>query len=354
MNPNSRSKVTISKVYYLLALIVLTLGCWLTASWLWGTLSPIWLIVFALAICLLTSPLVLAVKQASHKIWIYSSLFILALLFVPASLYARVFPVRSPEPFQSSLALTLLVMISIALVMAALLLYTGLSLDRTRNNVDAADHEESKVQRKYEVKTTALIFTLCVFLLARALYNLYWFMIWDNTTDPLGYFWLPIPFLAVLFSCVFLSLALPRWRKLASFSYLLLIPAMIVISGRSQQVNLRQLTDERAERVSQALDSYFDSKGQYPQELQQLTPWYILTVREPLIIFGQEWCYEAGQEYYRLGYVDRQHWSDPRLIGKIFSIKGQVPALPQMCEAEVAALQERDQNYPYTYWMESP
>jgi hypothetical protein len=125
---------------------------------------------------------------------------------------------------------------------------------------------------------------------------------------------------------------------------------MIAVSARAQQVDFRQLTEERAERVTQAIESYYAQEGHYPKDLGQLTPRHALWLPGPVIIYGQDWCYDGGNSYYRLGYVDREHWSDPRLIGRIYKTKGDVPDLHGMCEEEVAAIQKRYPNYPYEYW----
>jgi hypothetical protein len=57
-----------------------------------------------------------------------------------------------------------------------------------------------------------------------------------------------------------------------------------------------------------------------------------------VIIRGQTWCYAGGPDHYRLGYVDRAHWSDPRLIGHTYSTAGAVAEVPPLCAAEIDAL----------------
>jgi hypothetical protein len=68
---------------------------------------------------------------------------------------------------------------------------------------------------------------------------------------------------------------------------------------------------------------------------------------------GQAWCYDGGANYYRLGYVYREHWSDPRLSGRLHQLKGELPELGGLCEAEVAALQAQHPDYAYTYWTDN-
>jgi len=158
---------------------------------------------------------------------------------------------------------------------------------------------------------------------------------------------------AALLSGVTLSITLSGKMKWTGFLYSLLIPGlMIAVSARAQGVDFRQLTEARAERVTQAIESYYAREGHYPQDLRQLTPRHALWLPGPVIIYGQDWCYDGGDDYYRLGYVDREHWSDPRLIGRIYRTKGDVPDLHGMCEEEVAAIQKRYPNYPYEYWVD--
>jgi hypothetical protein len=64
-------------------------------------------------------------------------------------------------------------------------------------------------------------------------------------------------------------------------------------------------------------------------------------VPEPVILYGQEWCYDAGDDYYRLGAVSRAHWSAPDLTGQLYSAKGDVPVLVAVCDAERFELSER-------------
>ena len=121
---------------------------------------------------------------------------------------------------------------------------------------------------------------------------------------------------------------------------------MIITSAQAQQVNFRQLTESRASRVDQAIQTYHAQHGRYPENLRQLTPRYLLSLSEPVIIFGQDWCYDGDANHYRLGYVYREHWSAPRLVGRIYN--STYPAtsdLPPLCEQEITALQARDPQY---------
>ncbi|MCL5995981.1 MAG: hypothetical protein M1546_07990 [Chloroflexi bacterium] len=151
---------------------------------------------------------------------------------------------------------------------------------------------------------------------------------------------------AALFAGILLSILLRGRAKLAGLLYATLVPAMMIaVSARAQAVNFRQLTDERAEQVSQAIEAYYVREGHYPHDLGQLTTWRLPSVPRPVIIHGQDWCYDGGGGYYRLGYVYREHWSDPRLTGQTYRTKGAVPDLPGMCNAEITTLQQRQPDF---------
>jgi hypothetical protein len=349
-----------------LVLSALTLVCWRPAGlmmaqsppgavgfrlFLFGPLS--WLIVLAIVL-LFVSALALAARRVSHSVWTYAGIFILPVLSLPASVLVKIFPTSLGPPFEGPMAIMLLLILSIALGIAALLLCSGLNLYQEWQNAGAVEDGGSQAQRKQAGRAAAVVLVLSALLLVKALHNFYWFMVWDTTYDSLEYLWLPIiPIPAVLFSSVALSIALPGRTKLAGFLYSLLIPAlMIAVSARAQRVDFRQLTEERAERISQAIETYYAREGHYPQDLRQLTPWYVLSLPGPVIIYGQDWCYEGGDDYYRLGYVYREHWSSPYLTGRIYKTKGKAPDLPRMCEEEVVALQKRYPDSRYEYWME--
>jgi hypothetical protein len=332
------------KAIYLFALIALTLGCWLTARLYWGNVNPSELIVLTIVIWLFASALVLATRRINATVWICSGLLILAILSLPASVLVYIFPARLSQPFASTMAFTLFLILSIALFVAAMLLKSGLHLTTQWQKADAVEDVDSQTQRKHAGRTAVVVLALDVLLLAKVLHYLYWLMVWDTTYDPLKYLWLLFPFLAVLFSAFVLVITSPGWRKLAGGLYVLLIPALIVVSTYAQQVDFRQLTEERAECTRVVIESYYAREGQYPQELRQLTPRYSLSLHGPVIIYGQDWCYDGSDEGYRLGYVYREHPSDPRLVGRIYETVGEMPDRDRICDEEIAALRER---YPW-------
>lgn len=179
---------------------------------------------------------------------------------------------------------------------------------------------------------------LAVALVAKTSHNLYWLLVWDSTYDPLTFMWLIPPAWAAVFAGAMLAIGLTGRSKRAGWYGALVLALLPLILLAAQRVDFRALTAIRAERVSRALAAYYADRGHYPTDLAQLRPWHLLTVSEPVIIRGQAWCYEGGGDQYRLGYVDRAHWSDPNLVGTLHSSAGAVNEAPPLCQAEIAAL----------------
>ena len=336
-----------TKAIYLFLLVLLAVAFWFFASLLWGPRSLGWAILLALGVWLVFSALIWAATVVSARAWICAGLVVLAALLYPTHRIFEVFPDRLSAPYGTPLAIALIAMPSLASVIAAFLLYSGVTRWYARQNAEAAEGGSSQERAKLAWEAVAAALVLSALLLAKTLHNLYWLTFWDNTNDALGYLWLGFPILAVLFSSVTLSAALSGKSKLAGPVYALLVPVlMIAVSACAQRVDFRQLTEQRAGRVSQAIADYHAREDRFPQNLRQATPWYARAFPRPVIIYGQDWCYDAGDDTYRLGYVYREHWSAPGLTGRIFSSEGEAPGLHPICDEEIAALRKR---HP---WME--
>ncbi|MCC6300145.1 MAG: hypothetical protein IT314_12675 [Anaerolineales bacterium] len=282
----------------------------------------------------LVMPKILA--RVTPKAWIFLGLVVLVgLLISTTSNFAKT--TSRLETLWDGISLNFVFLIPLALIAAALLFYSSLNV-----------RDAESPQRPLSALLGAL-------LLAVALRNLYTFTVWDNTYDSLGYIWLFIPFFAILLSGLTLLMTLPSRTKLAGWLYILILPISLALtSSQAQKVDFRAETAERAERIVKAVQSFYAREGRYPESLAELTPRDILAIPAPTIIYGQDWRYESGGASYRLGYVDREHWSDPRLIGRIYKAEGQAFGDSLMCAAEVAAMQQNDPDFQYSYWMESP
>lgn len=344
------------KTLSLLALGLLVIACWLFSGFVWGFNGALlnaarW--IGLLVACVLSFlAIVWVTRRWQGVVWIFVALLLLPVLFIPHTAFVDIFPASGPEPFGAPEAMTLFLISSMALVVAALLLYTALAIRVGRKN---AKTQEDSLQQSPPNQGLILLSALLlgVLLLIKSLHNLYWLIVWDSTTDSLMFFWLVFPILAAIFAGAALSVLLKGKRGWIGMGYALgVIILVVAVYALARQADYRQITIDRAERISQALADYQVRHGRYPESLRQLRPWGVLPLPAPVIIFGQDWCYDGGEGYYRLGYVNRLHWSDPRLIGQIHSTDGNLPDLPPLCAAEVIALQGRYQGDYYSYWME--
>jgi hypothetical protein len=294
--------------------------------------------IFCWVLALTVSPVT---SRINPNVWLAGGLLTLVSLFLP------------PSIFGDEIGMTPIVLISLTMIIVALLLYVGLT--RYRRWQESETLEGTAPSQNRLVNRTAVIpLVLSLLLLLKALQKLYWLHLWDSTYDSVGPLWSIILIVVILFAGITLSFALPGRTKWVGATYLLLMPALIIgVFKLVQQVDIRQLTEERAAQTSRAIEAFYGREGHYPETLEQLTPWYILSIPEPGIIYGQKWCYDSGTDYYRLGYVYREHWSAPYLIGTLHKAAGDVPDIQPLCREAVTKIIEKHPNFPYEYWTEN-
>jgi hypothetical protein len=313
-------------------------GSWLCTGFPLNDPSSVPLVFPPMAAALFICALLLAATRLSYKVWIYAGPLIVGLFFASSLL------VDSLE-----IRMTFFGAPAVALVLTAVLLGSGLSYCESRRSAAAADGKGRK-RRAWAGRAAAVVLSLAALLLTATLRDLHRLTIWANTlgdTGDLVGFSLFISILAATASGLMLSATLSERTKWAAVGYTLLATAlMFAVSTRARRIDPYELTEKRAGRVVQAIKRYHALSGRYPGDLADLTPRHALWLLGPVVIYGQDWCYDGGDDYYRLGYVYREHWREPptRLhftapIGRIYQARGEVPDLPGICEEEIAALQ---------------
>ena len=317
------------RIKYFFGLVILVLGVWMSVSMYMGLLNPGTFFAVTIVVVLIAIPVSPVIRRASYKIWVSIGLITLVVLFIPTFDFMKI------------------LIISFSLIITALLINSNLQVSKKRRGSIVGKSDGLQEQPKNPAIMSIIIPALSMLLPAKAFHSFYWFMVWDSTTDSLDWLWLPIPVLALIFSSLLLYFLLPGRTKPAGFLYLMMIPAMIGVFNLAEQIDFRQLTNQRAEHVSRLIENYQTKVGYYPENLQELTPWYLFSLKGPVIIYGENWCYDSGEDYYRLGYINREHWSSPNLIGQIHKSKGQFTSLNRMCEKEANALMAQD---PHGYW----
>ncbi len=315
-----------------LSAMLLLIPAWLLIRFL-GVGSSSWNVVaIALSVWLLALVLMWASRRMSIAARIAAGLLVLAGLLPPTAMLVENFP--NHTWLDDIQGLLIFCMPSLAIIAAALLLDSGL-------------HQLGE-QRKTEIGRPGprtqgywlgwLALMLGGLLIAKVLINIYWLIVWDDTTNSLDFLWLIVPFLAVLTAVDVLLFSQHR-QVIATIVYALVIPAMLLtVYAGAQRASFRQVTETHAARVIHALETYHARTGRYPQDLRQLNSWYQTPLPHPVVIYGQDWCYDSNGDAYRLGYVDREHWSSPDFTGPIIKAQGQLPDLPPICAAQIESL----------------
>jgi hypothetical protein len=95
------------------------------------------------------------------------------------------------------------------------------------------------------------------------------------------------------------------------------------------------LTEQRAEQVNQAIRRYQAENGTFPIALVDLSPRYLWRIPEPIMLQGTTWCYEGGNDHYRLGYFFHDRFDGPASV-RIQDAAGTPPNTEWKCERDVA------------------
>jgi hypothetical protein len=330
------------KALYLFVLLVLALVIFLLNGLLFGSQNPVWIIVYAAALWLVVPYLPGLLRRTSDTVWISVGLLTLLGMIQPSAIVNQ-----HPEPrlLYPILMRLIFLLPSVAVLIGAVLLYSGMNQYKTWRDTGTRAGESLNDLRSGKKRTMFLTFILLALLVARTAINFYWLMVWDSAGDSLDYFFLVPPVAASLISGALLLYLMPgksRWSAI----YGLLVPVLLVaVSVSAKSIGFRQRTEEGAARVTRSIETYYTRQGHYPQTLGQLVPRYMLSMPKPIILYEENWCYDASESAYRLAYVDRQHWSSPELFAHIYSAKGSLPEKPPACDREIKALIQSQPDY---------
>ncbi len=167
---------------------------------------------------------------------------------------------------------------------------------------------------------------------------------WDVATDGLG--GIAILELTTVFGfayAILLAWSLPVPCRSPAFGFALILPVIIMAANTFGTFGFdgdwgnvpRQRTERRAESINQAVLRYHVRQGEYPAALSDLTPGTLLFLPHPFILPDQDWCYQGGPDYYRLGYVYRDYFSLPASV-KVYAQAGNLPSPAWPCDAQAA------------------
>lgn len=190
-------------------------------------------------------------------------------------------------------------------------------------------------------KRALLQAALALALLGTLAHLIFWASVWDQTSDGLGGLFLSRPSALVAVGAgMAMAVALNGRRRAAGLLFSVVVPLLLYQSFElGWQVSYHEMTERRAERIAQALADYRENEGTYPPALEALTPRYLLRVPQPVELQGEPWCYQGGDEFYRLGAFSREFFSMPVKL-QVYQAVGQ-PDSVWACEEQVAEMKER-------------
>lgn len=190
-------------------------------------------------------------------------------------------------------------------------------MDPTHGNRSIREERTTKLGLK-----NLSLFITGILLIAGTAYALYWHTIWDSTSDGLASIFILLPsILVAIGSGIVIAIKGNVPAKITGILLGFLIPILLInVQESGWQVSYHEITENRAARIENALEKYFEREGNYPAQLSELTPRDMLFVRPPVILMGEEWCYQGQMDSYRLGAVYREYFSTP------FSIREYVSA----------------------------
>ena len=190
-------------------------------------------------------------------------------------------------------------------------------------------------------KRPFLLITLAVGLLSTLAYTTFWSSVWDQTSDGLGGRFLSSSSSVVAVGAgMVMAVKLTGWQRVSGLLFAIVAPLLLLLSFEwGWQVSYHDLTESRAERITQALASYQQREGAYPQTLEALTPRDLLYLPQPVEIQGETWCYQGGTHFYRLGAFYREFFSMPVQL-HVYAAQGE-PDSEWACTAQLATMKER-------------
>lgn len=210
-------------------------------------------------------------------------------------------PPGEQTPFSNALGMlfwaTIFLLPGLAVAGAAVLLVNALR---------APDGRISAVRR-------GLSILLALALLGYLAYSIFWASVWDQTSDGLGGLFLMISSAPVAVAAgMVMTFALNGRRQVAGLLFIVLVPLLLYLSlVRGWDVSYHAITEARAERIAQSLEEYKQREGVYPATLDALTPRYLLRMPQPVEMRGESWCYQGGDDFFRLGAFAREYFSTP-------------------------------------------
>ena len=185
-------------------------------------------------------------------------------------------------------------------------------------------------------------------LLAGMAYQVAWDGIWSSAHARA--FEDHLPFIQSMLSLaagIFLTLTLRGWRRLVGPLYFVLVTSVAVVAlSQGWKLSAFEMTERRAAVVDGAVESYYQENGVYPGSLAELSPRYLPLVLPPVVVRTGGWCYQSGEDFYRLGYISGDFtYFDSEFRVETYAQAGDIPAGDWACDEWRARFQAKELTY---------
>lgn len=185
-------------------------------------------------------------------------------------------------------------------------------------------------------------------LLVGIAYQAAWDGIWSSAHARAFEDHLPFTqFMLSLAAGVFLALTLRGWRRLVGPLYIVLVTAVSVVAlSQGWKLSAFEMTDQRAAAVNDAIGSYYQENGNYPESLAELSPRFLPFVFPPVVVRTGGWCYQSGEGFYRLGYISGDFtYFDSQFRVETYAQDGDIPIDDWACDEWRARFQAKELTY---------
>jgi hypothetical protein len=227
---------------------------------------------------------------------------------------------------------------ALAILLAAALFHSALQ-----------DAGEPGAAHKASWLSVAVRSGLALLLIGVLAYDIYWSSLWDQTTDGLGGITSAgLTSITAIAAGMIMGVRSTGKRRWVGGLFTVLIPLVLFgafMSGIG--ADYQTLTVQRARRIQAALENYRTKNGAYPRDLQTLVPGELLVIPQPVIHPGEDWCYQAGTDFYQLSTYYRRYFSTPFSM-RVYASSGNPPGLDQACQSHLVELKHEydPPNYP--------
>jgi len=278
-----------------------------------------------------STPLRTGSAQDRRRWLAYLALLLLLLMVCAGYLIPISWLMNRPKWLYGSILIgNLFVWPIVAVVLVARLVYASLASDRPSNWT-----------------ATVIRLAVAVLLLLVTGHLIVTETVWVQAEDSLSV--IPgVVFMVATAAAMLLAWAVTGWQRLAALGFALLV--MLTASYASAlgwRMSPTGLTEVRTEKIERAIQRYYERNGQYPPKLAALTPFYLCRIPQPMIFRDQTWCYEGGDDYYRLGYVHQPTFGVPPayISIRIHAAVGEPPESSWPCDDELEKAKSQAPGY---------